>query len=50
MIDIQSCLNYYAVEIYVGNTDWPDKNEAAWRSKNAGKAEKEDGKMEMDAL
>lgn len=33
-IDIESCLDYYALEIYIENTDWPNNNYAMWRTKN----------------
>lgn len=33
MIDIQSCIDYYATEIYIANTDWPHHNVQMWRTK-----------------
>ena len=32
MLDIGSFADYLALEIYIGNTDWPDNNVRAWRS------------------
>jgi hypothetical protein len=34
MIDMESCIDYYATEIYIANTDWPSNNEALWRAKD----------------
>lgn len=31
LIDINSYIDYYVTEIYVGNEDWPVGNEALWR-------------------
>lgn len=31
VIDLQSYIDYYAAEIYIGSTDWPGTNEAFWR-------------------
>lgn len=33
MIDIDSFVDYYAMQIYIGNHDWPEKNEAVWRAR-----------------
>lgn len=34
MVDLQSFLDYYATEIYIGNCDWdPDKNMRLWRTR-----------------
>jgi hypothetical protein len=45
MIDIQSLIDYYAVEIYIGrNGDWPGSNEALWRCRKTGKGQYLDGK------
>lgn len=33
MVDIQSYLDYYATEIYIGNKDWPDNNVQLWRTR-----------------
>ena len=32
MLDIGSFADYIALELYIGNTDWPDNNVRAWRS------------------
>ncbi len=42
MVDIQSMIDYYAVEIYTGNSDAYKNNYAVWRSRNYGKGEYED--------
>lgn len=34
LVDIDSCLDYYATEIYLTNYDWPWNNYGIWRSKN----------------
>ena len=45
LIDIQSYIDYYATEIYIGHvSDWPLANEAVWRVREAGDKEYEDGK------
>ncbi len=36
MIDIDSFLDYYATEIYIGNRDWPLNNKALWRVRDKG--------------
>ena len=33
MVDIQSYLDYYATEIYIGNNDWPNNNTQLWRTR-----------------
>lgn len=33
MVDIRSCLDYYATEIYIGNNDWPGNNVQIWRTR-----------------
>lgn len=34
VIDVQSCLDYYAAEIYIARSvDWPGTNEAFWRAR-----------------
>ena len=37
MIDIESCIDYYAIEIYIANTDWPNHNYSCWRSRKTDK-------------
>ncbi len=34
MMDIQSFIDYYVFEIYIGNTDWPINNYCRFRSRN----------------
>ena len=33
LLDIQSCIDYFATEIYIANTDWPINNIALWRTR-----------------
>lgn len=33
MIDIDSFVDYYAMQIYIGNYDWPENNVALWRTR-----------------
>lgn len=42
MVDIQSLIDYYAIETYVGNSDAYKNNYAVWRSRNPGISEYED--------
>lgn len=45
LIDIQSFIDYFAVEGYVGRCgDWPSGNFALWRSRNVSEKPYEDGK------
>lgn len=44
LIDMQSYIDYYASEIYIGNVDWPGNNEALWRVFETGEGKYEDGK------
>ena len=32
LLDVGSFADYIALELYIGNTDWPDNNVRAWRS------------------
>lgn len=42
MMDIQSFIDHYCFEIYIGNTDWPLNNICCWRSRTqAGTGEAE---------
>ena len=35
VVDVQSMAEYYAAQIYIGNSDWKmDKNEGLWRSRD----------------
>ena len=36
-IDIQEYINYMAVELYIGNADWPQNNIKFWKKKENGK-------------
>lgn len=45
MMDIQSFIDHYCFEIYIGNTDWPLNNLCCWRSrKEDGASGYEDGR------
>ena len=44
MIDIQSCIDYYATEIYIANRDWPINNFALWRTRTVSDQPCGDGK------
>ena len=33
LVDMQSCVDYYATEIYIANSDWPQTNKALWRTR-----------------
>ena len=44
LIDIDSFIRYYATEIYISNRDWPDNNTEAWRVRQTGDKQYEDGK------
>ena len=44
MIDIQSCVDYYATEVYLANTDWPTNNFALWRSRHKASNAFSDGR------
>ncbi|MBQ6416629.1 MAG: CotH kinase family protein [Butyrivibrio sp.] len=44
MVDIQSLIDYYAIETYVGNSDAYKNNYAVWRSREPGFGEYEDCK------
>ena len=44
MIDIQSCIDYYASEIYICNKDWPDNNVSLWRVKDIAADTYSDGR------
>ncbi len=54
LIDINSCIDYYATEIYLANTDWPIQNIALWKSRTDSDGRYSDGKwrwilFDMDA-
>lgn len=45
MMDIQSFIDHYCFEIYIGNTDWPLNNLCCWRSRTEdGASAYEDGR------
>lgn len=44
MIDISSCIDYYAAEIYVRNWDWPQKNKGLWRTRKSNGGVYADGR------
>ena len=37
LLDIDEFINYMAVELYLGNDDWPENNVKAYRSRNDGR-------------
>ena len=37
LLDVDEFINYMAVEIYLGNDDWPENNVKAFRSQNDGR-------------
>jgi len=36
-IDMEECINYFAVEMYIGNRDWPENNIKYWKPFENGK-------------
>ena len=45
MIDVESCIDYYALNIYIGNMDWPVVNTTLWRTrKYSGNSDYSDGR------
>ena len=45
IMDIQSLIDYYATEIYIGRYyDWPGNNFALWKVRDTGDGEYEDGR------
>lgn len=45
LLDIQSLIDYFAVEVYIGRRgDWPSDNFALWRSRSVSDKPYEDGK------
>lgn len=45
MMDVQSFIDHYCFEIYIGNTDWPLNNVCCWRSREIdGDSEYTDGR------
>lgn len=33
LVDVQSYIDYFAIETFIGNHDWPEKNIAFWRTR-----------------
>ncbi len=44
IIDIDNFIDYFAIELYIRNTDWPSNNVALWRSRSSEAAKYKDGK------
>lgn len=45
MMDVQSFIDHYCFEIYIGNTDWPLNNVCCWRTRDTdGASEYADGR------
>ena len=44
LIDIASCIDYYAMEFYIANSDWPYNNCALWRTRETGSEAPRDGR------
>lgn len=44
-IDLDSYVDFYAVELFIGNMDWPLKNAACWRARETGNGEYNDGRF-----
>lgn len=44
LIDLQACIDYYALEVYIANTDWPTNNFALWRSRRKASDAFSDGR------
>lgn len=43
--DLDSFVDYYALEIFLGNGDWPKNNRACWRARETSSGEYNDGKF-----
>ena len=43
-VDMDSWLDYYAIELYIANTDWPNNNRSLWRVRRAEGQPDADGK------
>lgn len=43
-VDIQSWIDYYAIELYIANTDWPTNNRSLWRVRRTTDQPDADGK------
>lgn len=43
-IDLESWIDYYAIELYICNTDWPNNNRSLWRVRRTEDQPDADGK------
>jgi len=43
-VDMESWIDYYAIELYIANTDWPNNNRSLWRVRNVQDQPDCDGK------
>ena len=43
-VDIDSWIDYYAIECYIANYDWPKNNRSMWRSRRIANEPGQDGK------
>ena len=44
IVDMESWIDYYAIELYICNTDWPGNNRSLWRVRNGSDQPDADGK------
>lgn len=44
LVDEQSCVDYYATQLFIGNKDWPDNNVELWRVRDKVDDKYGDGK------
>lgn len=44
LVDMDSWIDYYAIELYICNTDWPGNNRSLWRVRNASDQPNADGR------
>lgn len=44
VVDMESWIDYYAIELYIANTDWPNNNRSLWRVRNVQDQPDCDGK------
>ena len=44
IVDIESLIDYFAIETYIRNTDWPGNNVELWRSRSSESGMYKDGK------
>ncbi len=44
LIDLQSYIDYFCIEIYAGNADWPVNNTMLWKTMQKGDGEYADGR------